>query len=269
MKIFNVENNVEKVYVQVGDIYLLDYLNRDMPSSIYEKAFGHPKVRKGIVMPNLTQDKLFIEFTEKEEVAFFKADIYIFDYKEIIKMPEEEIIELSKSFDIAKEEITMVFEGEDIFRARTVFDYKKDELKKILSLKKGENKNIELPLVEDSEAFSYDDYSDFGMYRIGTSLEPNKFLISKKTQEKILPKSVPAELVYNGIARALSKTQTSLSNYSLKPYISENKKYLIVECNPKKNEYNLTGKHKEKENTKPKKRIKKLIKNTFIKNTKR
>ena len=39
MKIFNEENGIKKVYVQMNDIMMLNQLDELIPASIYEKIF--------------------------------------------------------------------------------------------------------------------------------------------------------------------------------------------------------------------------------------
>ena len=39
MKIFNTENGVKKVYVQMNDIMMLNQTDMPIPTSIYEKVF--------------------------------------------------------------------------------------------------------------------------------------------------------------------------------------------------------------------------------------
>ena len=89
MKIFNIENGKEKVYIQVSDLITFTRIDRPIPASIYLKAMDY-KFQSN-------KDKYnFIEYTEPEEVEFFKTFDYIVDYKEVKYKSIKELQALAK-----------------------------------------------------------------------------------------------------------------------------------------------------------------------------
>ena len=76
MKIFNVENGVKKVYVQMNDIMMLTHSDISIPASIIEKVFSD------VVIVNDSNRMNFVEFTQPNEVEYFDYLDWIIDYKQ-------------------------------------------------------------------------------------------------------------------------------------------------------------------------------------------
>ena len=75
----------DKAYVQLKDLdFLFRYSGSCIPQSIYKKALRY--------VYNMDEENLddFIEFSEPEEVEFFKKDTYIIDLDEAIQLSSEE-----------------------------------------------------------------------------------------------------------------------------------------------------------------------------------
>lgn len=69
----------DKVYVQRSDIdFLVNIMKIDIPSSIYTKTYG-----EGIRLIDSSISDTFIEFTEPDEIKFFKDDKIILNYEEV------------------------------------------------------------------------------------------------------------------------------------------------------------------------------------------
>ena len=81
-----------KIYVQKNDIALLNETDLAIPASIYVKVYG-----AGIVIIDNSNRFEFVEFTEKEEIEFFKSLDWIVDYNQVKNLSEEEIKELTSS----------------------------------------------------------------------------------------------------------------------------------------------------------------------------
>lgn len=85
MKIFNKENDLEKVYVQYSDLLLLFNLNIIIPDTIYDKVYSD----------NFKVDDSnrfdFVEFNKKEDVEFFKNIDWILDYNSLNRMSPYEL----------------------------------------------------------------------------------------------------------------------------------------------------------------------------------
>ena len=90
MKIFNVENGDEKVYVQLDDLQVLFKTDQFIPISIFDEVFG-----KGIDINDINRFD-FIEFYKKNEVDFFKAIDWIVDGKELNKKDIDELDSIYK-----------------------------------------------------------------------------------------------------------------------------------------------------------------------------
>ncbi len=77
MKIFNEENGVKKVYVQVNDISVIQEYEEDMPLYVYDIVLNHEET---------TIDKNygmgFLEFSRPEEIEYFANCDWILDYKQ-------------------------------------------------------------------------------------------------------------------------------------------------------------------------------------------
>ena len=77
MKIFNEENGVKKVYVQVNDLSTIQEFDEDVPLYMYDVVYGNE---------DATIDKnhgmSFLSFERPEEVEYFKNCDWIFDYKQ-------------------------------------------------------------------------------------------------------------------------------------------------------------------------------------------
>ena len=86
MKIFNKENEQEKVYVHLNDIMELTQTNMPIPASIIDKVFGG----KFLIVDDSNRDD-FVEFDKKEEIDFFKSIEWIADYKKYRDLTQDEL----------------------------------------------------------------------------------------------------------------------------------------------------------------------------------
>ena len=78
MKIFNVENGIKKVYVQMNDIAMLIHSDLPVPASIYEKIYS------GTVITDDSNRMDFVEFNQPSDIKFFESLDWIVDYKSFI-----------------------------------------------------------------------------------------------------------------------------------------------------------------------------------------
>jgi len=85
MKIFNVENGVKKVYVQLNDIMMMMHFGSAIPSEVMEKHF----MEMFIVDDSNRYE--FSEFTDPHTVEFFEQCDWIVDFKEYKDLTEDEI----------------------------------------------------------------------------------------------------------------------------------------------------------------------------------
>ena len=87
MKIFNTENNQEKVYVQLEDIILANEIVDNLPKSI-------SKISEKYAEPDELDIELnsFFEFIDDETINFFKNQTWMVDYKKILTIKKSETL---------------------------------------------------------------------------------------------------------------------------------------------------------------------------------
>jgi hypothetical protein len=110
MKIFNNENGLRKVYVQMNDIMRLNQTDETIPTSIYEKFFT------GIFIVDESNRMDFVEFSQPEEIEFFESMDWIVDYKQIRDLSKKGIKTEGQSqmpFPIVPDSDGFSFVGDD------------------------------------------------------------------------------------------------------------------------------------------------------------
>lgn len=87
MKIFKKEGEVIKsVFVQRNDLGFLNDIDTPIPASIYMKSFN-----RGSNIINNRNRFDYIEFTEQNEIEYFKNTDFILDYEEYANLSLEEL----------------------------------------------------------------------------------------------------------------------------------------------------------------------------------
>lgn len=138
----------DKVYVQKNDIAYLNQTDLPIPASIFMKVFG-----AGIVIIDDRNRYEFIEFTEPEEMEFFKKLDWMIDYNKVKDMSEDELIELGKSMAEKSNEIAEKYnamsqekrkQNQNLVVEHELLEFKMHSLKDIIYFKRGELK-IKLP----------------------------------------------------------------------------------------------------------------------------
>ncbi|HOZ53792.1 MAG TPA: hypothetical protein PKY25_00430 [Bacilli bacterium] len=147
MKIFELENDKEVVYVQLIDITMLIYIEGEIPQSILSiLAKKHTIIDKG-------NQSAYMKFSNKEDVEYFKNLKWIYDYSKYIKLSRnkldskykdiykllgklQEIIEKdNNNVEVKKDCIKKQYELETL---EQIYKIKRD-LPKMKHLKPGEN----------------------------------------------------------------------------------------------------------------------------------
>lgn len=222
MKIFNIENKKEKVYVRIVDLfYLLE--QDDIPYSIYYK----------LDTMDLTccDENEFIEFSEPQEIEFFRQLDWLIDYNKYIKLNKYEIIaerqliidelKISGDFlDEVKETTKTYYNG--LLNKCEQSGLKLESLDQILAIKKGVS-SIHLPLVADSDSLIFSDETD--EYRITKTLDHYKLLVFRK-ENKLFDVNIPLDFIKSVIKESNYKID---SDFEISYVISDDKKYLIVD----------------------------------------
>lgn len=236
MKIFNIENGIEKVYVQMNDIGLLNSAFEEIPVSIFYKVF------RDIVIIDDRNRMDFIEFSEQQEIDFFRNIDWIVDYKEIRNLSKEEIIKRGQEVadeinKLAQVYNNMSFEEKNpnLLVRSSSLQYKMKYMVEILLIKQGK-KTMPFPLVPDSDGLVFS--NDDGLYEIKTSLDSNKLLLYRKdglclSDLDIIPQGLINEAVIS-VARERSKNDEFFGDFDISRKFSDDRKYLIIEFKVKK-----------------------------------
>lgn len=256
MKIFNTENGVQKVYVQIDDIMMLKKIEESTLDPISD------------VNNNNKMD--FIEFTKPNEIKYFKSLDWIVDYKQVRQLSEEEYRIKSKELsteihDICNKLHDMSNNDKNNDRSLLIrYELLKHKIKafnEIQLIKQG-RLQISFPIVPDSDGFSFNS-NDSCAYEIRDSLDPNKLLLFKKYGNKLSDSDrVPESFVQTGMAIAVMTRypkDTFIGSYQMTRYITEDNQYLVTEFKVESYE----------KDTVEQKGIKKLFKRIFSKKNER
>lgn len=277
MKIFNKENEIEKVYVQMNDIMMLNQTDLTIPATIYLKIFN------GIVIVDDSNRMNFVEFTDPKEIEFFKKLDWIIDYKEFRDLSEDEII--AKRQEIANElnEIANEYnnmsdeekkENQHLPMKHELLKYKFHYFAEILWIKQG-HIQMPFPVVPDSDGFSFvSDNEDF-IYEIKASLDPNKLLLFRRDGKELSEdEMIPQSFIQGGMSIAImqrSEKDEFFGDFETINYLTYDNKYLVTEFKVRKHEeetQELEDNEKEEESIKEESGFKKLVKSIFGKNKK-
>lgn len=233
MKIFNEENGIKKVYVQMNDIMMLNQLDEPIPASIYEKIFTQT------IIINDSNRMDFKEFTEFHEIEFFKKQDWIIDYKKIKDLSLEDIKllgeETNKEIEAIRDKFNNMSESEkrenlSLIQQHELLVYKMNYYAEVYRMKNGKS-NIKLPLIPDCDGFKLND--DKAGYAISISLEPNKLLLYKKDGNKLSSSDKVDPAFIQGAISIMAMENTNnkifMGNYKTNTYLSEDKKYLVIE----------------------------------------
>ena len=228
MKIFNIENDIKKVYVQKKDLIMLIFCT-DLPIPI------------SISIDFLKEDinpMDFVEFTQPDEIDFFKKLDWIIDYKQIRNLSEEEIKE--KKQEIIHEMIENATKfnsipanksyNQSIIQKQELLDYKIKHLSNVLSDIQN-NKQLPIPDVPDSDGFSYEDKDD-PSYEVRSSLNPNKILFFRKDRKNISNETVSFSFIQKGVSYVIKKLNKNIylsEDYEPKTYLTKDNSYFVIE----------------------------------------
>lgn len=282
MKIFNVENDKEKVYVQMNDLAMLTRMDIPIPASIFEKVFSD------VVIIDDTNRNDFVEFTEPDDIDFFNSLEWILDYKLLSsRLTEQELKEkqqeiLNDMNDIA-EKYNSIPDNEkvnyqELVQKHELLGYKMYSISQMLGIRQG-NIQIPFPIVPDSAGFSCTGDDEF-KYEIRASLDPNKLLLFRRDGKKLSDEDrIPPSFLQMGMSIAImqrSEKNPFVGDCEISRYLTEDNRYLVTEFKIKSydngckeqeevQDENQVVKHAEVQETK-RRGIKEFVKRRFNKN---
>ena len=260
MKIFNKENGVEKVYIQLDDLLVLFKTEQFIPISIFDKVFG-----KGIIIDNSNRYE-FLEFHKKEEVDFFKAIDWIVDGK---KLNKKDINELDSIYKESIKEINcfLIDRNNSLLSEDDNYEYellkhKSNSIRNFFRTKYG-NLKMPFPEVANSEGLIIDDSAKSGII-LSESLNPNSIVMTKLTGEKFKGTDPINNHLINQALKIMKKRRKcrdeSVFEYKTSYDISENLKSFIINYRKGKCETEIQEQIVLNRNNKMKKLLKKLLK---------
>jgi len=247
MRIYNVEDGVGKLYVQVGDIKML-VLDKDTPRSI-------SNIICDITFNDNYDDNDFISFKKQSDILFLESHDWIIDYRDY---KNKSISEIKKEINSLKQKVKLMFykdKREERIEA-AILDYKVLKLEEIVALKKG-LMEIKIPLVPDYKGFKL--VSNDNEHILNESLDSDCFLVFRKDGKQLSYKDrFKDSFIEMGISEALSKkteNNEKVGSYSINRSFTPDKKYLVTSINHFTKSSNNNG-------------IKGFVKRLFNKNTK-
>ncbi len=230
MKIFNVENGKEKVYVQVSDFTTFTKVDKPIPAGIYLKAMNYRF--------QSNDDKYnFIEYDDPEEIEFFKEFDYIVDYKEVKNKSISELQHLAKIANDEANEISVLWneltpEEKKLNKALSnkymLLHHKIQDYAFVLWNKQRHIK-LNMPIVPDSDStlvISNDNC------RVQSSLEPNILLYYKNDNSELEDSDIDKDMLNSAIATQIlfnEQDNDYFRDYQINKKMSEDNKYYIVE----------------------------------------
>ena len=263
MKIFNEENGVKKVYVQVNDLSTIQEFDEDVPLYMYDVVYGNE---------DATIDKnhgmSFLSFERPEEVEYFKNCDWIFDYKQY---RDFSVSQLQDEKEKIQTEIDGIFDslaGLSIEERKAkkqelariyLLTYKKGYFDYFINYKKGFT-DINFPDVVDGDSFVLTGGKDFP-YELKTSIDPNKVYIYRKDGQYLVEgEPIPENFIVKGESIVMTHKHSLFNEgeYEIVRYFGGDGKTLVIEFRSKKKEQD-----KKQEEKGIMKLVHKLFKNYF------
>lgn len=282
MKIFNEENGVKKVYVQLNDIAMLMQTNALILSSVMQRFFSEVFI---VTDENRFE---FREFTEPEELEYFEGMDWIVDYKKYRDFNEEELIAEGQAIAEEMNRVAQTYnqytpeeraQHQELLTRHKQLDYKMKSLAEILWLKQGV-RIMPFPEAPDSEGvYLVSDNASFP-YVVQQGINPLQMLLSRKDGQALSneSESIPASFIQSADMLVVNKnleTNAFFGDFALSRKLSDDQKYLVTTYRiiPKEEkEYQhlveTRAKEEEKESKKLSKRIATALKHLFQKESK-
>ena len=229
MKIFNIENDKEVVYVQKGDLAYIMHYAIAVPGAFVTDFFND------VVLINDSNSMEFVRFENNAEIDYLKEQDWIIDYRDYINLPIELIIEEGKELICNINEIVEDYnsskdnrEREKMLKKHQLLRYKLEALKEFSWFKQG-HIHYDIPIVPDYNGFTFGNET----YTMNSSLDPNKLLVFRKDGKTIDNIDISSrEFIKMGTNIEIERKRDNNildSDYVINEYYSDDKKYLIID----------------------------------------
>lgn len=269
MKIFNEENGVKKVYVQLNDIAMLMHSDTLILASVMKRFFYDVFI---VTDENRFE---FCEFTDPEELEYFEGMDWIVDYKKYRNLTEEQLIAAGQAIAEEMNQIAQTYNSytpeereqhQDMLARHEHLDYKMKSLAEVLWLKKG-IRIMPFPVVPDSDGATLVADDDHFAYVAHQGLNPLQMIISRKDGKKmdVSTTSIPMGFLQSAdmiVVNQNLENNEFFGDFELKRELSEDGKALLttyrIITKEEKEDHSLAAtkaKEEEKENRKLSKRI--------------
>lgn len=182
MKIFNKEDGVEVVYVQMNDLAMLTHYEDEIPASIFLQVFTD------ITIIDDRNRWEFQRFVDPDTIEFFKKADWVVDYKFYRHMKEDEIMGhgqvMADELNAVANEYNSYTEEErkdhqDLRMRHELLEFKFYSIREILWLKQG-HRVMPIPVVPDCDGFTVNGDDDDFPYVANQGLNPTQMLLSRK-----------------------------------------------------------------------------------------
>lgn len=229
MKIFNIENGCEKVYVQVEDLIMLNQNHASCPSTIYDKMSDY---RDWFIEPSYKKN--YITFDMEEELAYFKKAEWILDYKELRNLSLEELEQRLQEIEMNLTFLHGVHVADSTTKLRVLLtiemlQYKRDCLIGYIEARKTGG-ILYLPVVPDSDGFFYEQY-DTSKFFIKASITPYDLMVLRRDGNSLMESDMIPESLIKEAIQSFSETYEEIESYSCVP--SETNMYLLLKLKKK------------------------------------
>ncbi len=232
MKIFNRENDEDKVYVQKEDLAMLSSVDKTMPKSIKEYINKEPI--------NEYNGKEFVEFTDPNELRFFASKAWIIDYDKYIGAGDYYLEKVREEFIAKKDTLLEKYNSltdkdekqkKDVSIEHNLMTYKIRGLDEILKMREG-NSEVKVPLVPNGykSAFAGNDSIPYEMRQ---AIDPNLILLYRKDGKPLsMNEQIPLNFLQMGMSIAMLDRESNgfvAGDYEVTRRMSPDNKYFITE----------------------------------------
>lgn len=236
MKLFNIENGKEKVYVQYQDI--MEIINGEMgnngfPASLMDKLFasGQPL----FVSDHNRWD--FVEFDKPEDVEYFRSQKWILDIKEYRGLSFEEL--QAKGGEAAEKHNELCLELREL--SEEELDGRQEDVASVIAYRNIYHtlpelshvlrgfKKMNFPVVPDCDGYVCGSNDEFEAV---SSLDPNKIIIRRKDGQPLnkgkVSRKFIKEVIANGSVLMSEARATYCTVGNAKYSISEDGMYIVL-----------------------------------------
>ena len=225
MKIFNIENGIEKLYIQQEDLMNLCDTTR-IPQSIYDIY------KFSLIYCKSNKD--FIEYTNPKDIEYLNSIDWILDYREYTFKEVEELIMLAKHYEVKINELANAYN--DMSRKERIknynlklehdhLTYKYYSLIYLINIKNTKDK-IKLPTKIDYKGITFfDNKHNYIMY---ASLDSDVYIIERRDLKNIKEDEIIPNEFINKCIKYILFYNDNEDIESITPYYDEKEKNVKI-----------------------------------------